>query len=253
MALHLKLKDAPNANQCRGLLESLKWLREKRKGRIIYLYMSLFIVSPIGFITAGFSFGNRTTTRLLGDTLSLSLMFLFILLLTFSLLWFIARELQLVQQIFSEPMFKEITPLLHADEKPLMMASGIIASGRVPPWLSTSSPSAYFIFTSDRMLMITVNSLFLTLSQINNHLANGTFEQVVDTIYTVDLLDKDSITFGGINKKRFMFSFSHTQIKLTPVDEAGSLTVILANKLTKGGRLLKIIRDRLENGYSNRF
>ncbi len=253
MALYLSAKDSPNSQQCRQLLGDLTQIKEKRKGRMLYIYMSLFIAMPIAFFAAGFGFGNRSMTRLLGDTLSVSLGLLSVLLSLFFVIWFISRELQLVEQTIAEPLFKEIVPLLNTGEKPLLVVSGMIASTRMPPWLSSGHPGAFFIFTSDRLLMITLNTLFITGPKLLNHLTNGTFGQVVDTIYTVDLLDKDSITFGGINKKRFMFSFSHTQITLTPMGETDSLTIILANNLTRSGRLLKIIRDRLENGYSNNF
>ncbi len=253
MALYLKLNNAPNANQCRKLLGDLEWAKEKRKGRVLYIYLYLLIGIPAALFMLFPILSERSIRLLLGNTFLTSFAILYGLLLTASSVWFTSREIQLAEQTAAEPLFKEIVPLLNTDEKPLVLASGMIASGRMPSWLSSGHPSAFFIFTSDRLLMITLNTLFITGSQIHNHFANGTFNQVVDSIYTVDLLDKNNIIFGGINKKRFLFSFAHTQFTFTPVGETDSITIVLNNNLTRSGRLLKTIRDRLENGYSNRF
>jgi len=253
MPLNITLRDSPSAQQCRKLLGDLKLVKEGRKGRILYVYIYALVIMPTAFFVLMFSFGSRTMSILIGDTASFTLAFGSTLTSVVFILWLAIREFKLYGQNFSTPIIDQITPLLMPNEKPLTLLSAQIADINVPQWMTAENPVGCFIFTTDRLLILTWNTLLMRPSKLHHHIRNGTLERVIDNIYTVDLLNKESVQIGGFIKPMITFNISFTQIKTIPIGETAPLTWVLADKHIRAGKVFTAIRHRLENGYSRDF
>jgi len=90
---------------------------------MLYVYVYMFIVTPIALLVSVVLFGNRTTSILIGETASLSLTLGSIFISSVIIFFLICREIQLVEQSLSSALINVINPLLPTDEKVLVLIS----------------------------------------------------------------------------------------------------------------------------------
>ena len=69
----------------------------------------------------------------------------------------------------------------------------------IDAWSAINNCS-YFVFTTDRLIIITFYSHFAGIDLIANTLAGGTFERTIHNVYTCSLPDKSQVQHGAIMK-----------------------------------------------------
>ncbi len=245
-----QLATSPTALDCRNLLENLSPVQESRQGKqkfaALYLLSFIFIYMPFVAYIMIYLSRNRF------DHITPIIIPLMLSGLIVSM-WFIAREYKLYAQNSINLIIKSMSPLFEDNEEFLTAFIGKAMGINTPSWINDSiSTYCYFVFTTDRMIIITLSPKIAGIDQLAKHHTNNTFESVIDNIYTCSLMEEGKVMFGGIISQP-MFNLSHTKLITIPENESEPYTWIIANKHTKNGKLLNLIITRLKTGYSKDF
>lgn len=239
-----QLATSSTALNCRRLLEDLPPAQENRQGKqvFVFLYILGFILiyAPISTYITFSLFDKRTDPYAI---MTISVFFIGM----FATMYLIALEYKLYAQNNSEKLKNSITPLLEDGEKILTFFIGKPIS-TLPPWINTNiSAFCYFIFTTDRMLIITLTPNVSGINQLDRHHINNSFHDVIDSIYSCSLEDPLQVKFGGLINLP-IFNLTHSKLIATPIGESIPCTWMVASKQTNNGRLLKTIIARLPAG-----
>ncbi len=167
------------------------------------------------------------------------------------MLFITAREQSIASQNEVEELRKMLTPHLNEGEKFLLLQLGCKNSTHIPTWSSKEGMCSFshFIFTTDRLLVVTFQRHVHGAYLINNYLETGQYDSNANGLYSVDLLDPKAFEIGGFITPPFM-NIGYTKCTVCPIGESESYTWNLTSGFTQNGKLLKNIRHRLKHGYS---
>ena len=127
-----------------------------------------------------------------------------------------------------------------------MLLGGRSLKLNIPDWLPDDLfHRSYFIFTSDRILIITLKASMVGRGSIFNAL-NNDVDSLVSNVYCCDYFDKPSPIFGGFINN-ILANISHTKIQVCATGEDKLYPWALENKGTKSGKLLKEIITRVNS------
>ena len=233
---NIEVKNAPNALLSRALLSDLFSVRETRKGRPVFV----LIIAILGMSMMGVSM--LILMELKAPLLVVSL----------SLLWFpitifmIGYEQTLIVQNHRSLFLKYIAQYFNKDEKFLVLLGGRSLKLNIPDWLPDDLfHRSYFIFTSDRILIMTLKASMVGSGSIFNSL-NDDADSLVSNVYCCDYFDQPSPIFGGFIN-HILANITHTKIQVCATGEDRLYPWALENKGTKSGKLLKEIITRIKS------
>jgi len=234
------VKDAPNALLSRELLEGLSPIKERWKGRVVYaiLYtifgMGLASITPL--VVA--ELGLPIIICLLGSVWILVTIFM------------VSHEQVLLLQNHQKTFIGYISDYLNEGEQFLTILRGRALKLHTPNWLPDDFfIGSYFVFTSDRILLITFQASKIKNGDILYYIDGG-LNEIVSGIYSCDYIEDESCVFGGFINN-LLLNIAYTKIKVRTVGESDSYSWALENKGSRNGQLLKEIMARLNSrsGY----
>ncbi len=240
-----------NSLKARKLLGDLEPVNEKRKGgywrSVLFLFLTASLTMTIWFgIVVGM-------VDLYIDYYVILYVGMFGIAVCIYLTGFaFNREQNIAFQNEIDELKKLIEPQLNDGEKFLLLQLARDFSTRVPTWMNKEGVSKYahFIFTTDRLLIVTFHSSVKGANLIDNYLQTGNYSVYANGLYCVDLLGTHSFKIGGYITFPPILNISHTKCTVRPIGESDSYTWLLSSHFTRNGKLLKIIRQRLKHGYS---
>jgi len=232
----IEVNNAPNALLSREILNGLSPSKETRKGNrffvLIYVILGILMMAISMLIL-----------------LALKAPLLVCLL---ALLWFpftifmIGYEQTLIVQSHRSLFLKYIAQHFNKDEKFLLLLGGRALRLYIPNWLPDDFlHRSFFIFTSDRILIITLKASMVKKGGIFASLDNG-LESLVSQVYCCDYFDNPSPIFGGFINN-ILANISHTKIQVCATGEDKLYPWALENKGTKADKLLKEIITRVNS------
>lgn len=204
----------------------------------LYLLAFIFIYVPlVGYITYVLANNNIDPYAIIPIFLNLLGMF--------AVICIISYELKLYAQNNITQIVNSISSLLEKEEKFLTLFIGRAASFNLPPWITSDiSTYCYFIFTTDRLLIITLSPKIVGIDQLDHYHISNTFDEVINSTYSCSLEDSSKVRLGGPILQP-VFTFTHTKATIIPIGESEPYTWAIANKHTRNGELFKKIIGRL--------
>lgn len=238
-----ELKPSPTAKRCQELLGDLNPVFEKRMGYVYIgaLYFCLFAVLTIPIIYFGI-FENPLIPR---NFKPLVAPLVGAILLIFSLLGG-SHEQRLYSRNEVNGILGFLHPLFNKDEKHLTICVGRKLDSHEPNWLSGTGPYCFFVFTSQRLIIITFNSSLIGINLINKCIQKNQLDTAIQGIYTCSLIDKDSFSLTDTIYSNATHLF-YTMAKVQPINCDHAYTWLLDDKLTRGRKALKEIVSRTCN------
>ncbi len=248
-----KIASPLNALNARKVLGDLCPVSERRKGGYgrAVLYGLFALLSSLGLF---FYFLLTIADANLGDIVVVPYIIIGGLLCLCIGIFITVREQNIAAQNEIEELKKILTPNLNEGEKFLLLQLGHAYGMRIPSWFPEQRISDYshFIFTTDRLLIVTFERFVIGANLINNYLETGqydSYDSYVNGLYSIDLLDPKAFKIGGYIKAP-LFNIGYTKCTVSPMGENETYTWLLGSGFTQNGKLLKTIRHRLKYGYS---
>ena len=230
------LPSSLNAEACRKRLEGLSPIAEKREGRLRNVYLIFFG----GLI--GMSFTIMAVVVAQWSVYLAVLPLIWVPLMAY----FMSYEQALIVQNDAKHFFKFVEPALKPKEKVLLVLNGRAASLSLPEWLESDFYDyCYFVFTTDRLMVITLSKSKVGFHKISDFWRNNTFSNVVNKVFVCDYVEPENCQFGGLSLN-LMSNLTHTKIKLRPLGEGDFYEWSMPNKGTKNGQLLNEVIFRLK-------
>jgi len=234
--------DAPNALLSRELLKGLLPVKERRKGRAIYLL--IYIVFGLGLMALT-PFG----LALLGLPMIICLLGLAWLPIT---IFMIGYEQVLLLQNHQKTFIDYTSDFLNEDEQFLTILNGRALKFHTSSWLPDDFfIGSYFVFTSDRILIITFQASKIKSGGIL-YASKTDLHGLVSGIYSCDYIENGSCVFGGFINQ-LLLNIASTKIKVRAVGESDTYPWALENKGTRNGQLLKEIMARIHSRNHHYF
>lgn len=162
-------------------------------------------------------------------------------------LYFVAREQRLYNRNCIEQLDNHLKPKLNNGEHVLSLCVGRASSIDTPDWLGDVSPYSYFLFTTDRLLIINFDPELSGTNLINKEIEKQTIEKYIKSIITCSLTEESNCKFGGFIAIELLFNLLYTKVEIRPVNEHHSYTWLIDDKFTQSGKLLREIRNRISN------
>ena len=235
------LTPSPSAQTCRALLKNIPYLDEKRLGNIRYTigYLLLMMAGMFATIFIGIPLFEITRSTLA----------IYIFPVSLSIFAATAISVSYEQKLSNKNRIARIkeTVSKHLANGEDFLCLFVGQANKLPPaeWLGDISILSYFIFTTDRLLIITFKPELIGSNQINDHIAIGEFENIIVDVHTCSLLDKSSFTLGGIIHHPALLNLTHTKIIACPIGQQEPYRWIIDDKHTRHGKTLKKIRQHL--------
>ena len=235
------LTPSPSAQACRELLKSIPYIDEKRLGNMWYAlaYGSLMIATMITAVFIGAlvfeipkSFALAYCAAVVFPTIAGGMIA-------------ISHEQKLSNKNQINRIKETVSKYLTDGEEFLCLFVGQANKLPTPEWLRDISIYAYFVFTSDRLLIITFIPELRGTNEINNHIGIGEFEKIIVDVHTCSLLDKSSFAIGGIIHHPALLNLTHTKVIACPVGQNEPYRWIIDDKHTHHGKTLRTIRQHL--------
>lgn len=233
---NIEVKNAPNALLSREILGDLSPIKETRKGNRFFVLIYIILGMPMMCVTM------LTLAEFKAPLVICLLALLWLPLIIFM----IGYEQTLIVQNHRSLFLKYIAQHFNRDEKFLILLGGRALKYNIPSWLPNDFlHRSYFIFTSDRILIITLKASMIKAGGLFDSLDND-FESLVSDVYCCDYFDKPSPVFGGFIKN-ILANISHTKIQICATGENEHYPWALENKGTKAGKLLNKIISRIDS------
>lgn len=161
-------------------------------------------------------------------------------------MYMISREQSLCVQNDADKVLSYLGQFLNEGEKPLVVVSGRAYGVHAPEWLPNDFyVSSYFVFTSDRLIVIALSAQEIGMKKISDFHKSGTFSSIVSSLYSCDIWDERSVKIGGFFGS--ILALTHTKIQIRPIGKTNSYTWLLETTGTKNGKLLQRIFQVLKS------
>lgn len=139
-----------------------------------------------------------------------------------------------------------LSDYLNEGEQFLTILKGRALKLHTPSWLPEDFfIRSYFVFTSDRILIIPFQASQIKNGDILYYIDEG-LNEIVSGIYSCDYIENGSCVFGGLINN-LMSHIAHTKITVRAVGASDTYPWALENKGTRNGQLLKEIIARLNS------
>lgn len=242
-----ELTPSPTAEECRALLIGLTPTREKRNGSCL---TGLFLIVTCFTLPALFIFLVILDGSWIPKDYKVPLSMVIFFLSFVLCLYLASREQKLYNRNCVKELEEYLKPMLNRGEELLTLCVGRASSFKTPEWLGNVSPYSYFVFTTDRLLVINFDASLNGTNLINKEISNQSIGYYIRSIITCSLIDKSKCRFGGFITIELLLNFLFTKVEVFPVNESHSYTWLIDDKFTQSAKLLRTIRHRIANTAS---
>ena len=236
-----KLTPSPTAAECREALKNISYRNEKRQGNMMYV----LIYGTILFLLM------LSAVFILGSVLrnAESLVFICSLVVSFTILSGAIFSVSYEQKLTNKNQVKKVKEFmaeyLDSGERILCVFVGRAVKPVTPAWLGDIGPYAFFIFTTDRLLIITFKQHLIGTDLINKEIAKGTIRKDIVNIHTCSINDDRSFRVSKLFFNHVLLNLVHTKVAVCPVGENEPYSWLLDNKHTQHGMVFREIVSNL--------